>query len=150
MGTATGKVQHLTTTGQLALPNLPNTFSSTVHIMPGFNHTLLGVGPICDAGCTVTFICDSVVVRDATNSTILTGWREEQAPYLWRIVLLPDNANIPEVPQDASRVSLVVYSAYYLPSVEALVRYFHTAAGFPVRSTGIDVIKPGTMPRGWA
>ena len=63
--------------------------------MPGFNHTILGVGPICNADCTVTFSRDAVVVHDATNRTILTGWREEQAPYIWRIALLPDNADIP-------------------------------------------------------
>ena len=80
-------------------------------------------------------------MRDATNITILTGWREEKAPYLWLIALLPNNADIPKVPQDASRVSLVAYSAYDLPSVEALVRYFHAAAGFPVRSTWLDAIK---------
>ena len=83
------------------------------------------------------------MVRDATNRTIITGWREKQAPYLWRIALLPDNADIPEVPQDASRVSLVAYSAYDLPSVKDLVRYFHAAAGFPVRSTWIDAINAG-------
>ena len=80
------------------------------------------MGPICDANCTVTFSSDAVVVRDDTNRSILTGWREEQAPYLWHIALLPDNADIPEVPQDVSQVSLVAYSAYDLPSVAALVR----------------------------
>ena len=70
--------------------------------MPGFNHTLLGVGPIYDADCTVNFSHDAVVVRDATNIEILTGWCEEQAPYLWRIALLPNNTDIPEVPQYAS------------------------------------------------
>ena len=54
-------------TGQLALPNLPNTFPSTGHIMPGFKHTLLGVGPICDAERTVTFSRDAVVVRGANT-----------------------------------------------------------------------------------
>ena len=111
--------------------------------MPGFNHTLLGVVPICDANCTVTFSKDAVVVRDATNRSILTGWREAKAPYLWRITLLPYNVDIPKVPQDALRVLLVAYSAYDLPSVEALVRYFHAAAGLPVRSTWLDTIKAG-------
>ena len=109
--------------------------------MPVFNHTLLVVVPICNAGCTVTFSRDAIVVRDATNRTILTGWRKEQAPYLWRIALLPDNAYIPEVPQDSSRVFLVAYIAYDLPSVEALVRYFRAEAGFPVRSTWLHAIK---------
>ena len=101
-------------TGQLALPSLPPTFPTTGHIMPGFNHTLLGVGPICDADCTVTFIKDADVVRYATNRYILIVWIEAQAPYLWRIALLPDNVDIPKVPQDASRVSLVSYRHSYL------------------------------------
>ena len=70
--------------------------------MPGFNHTLLGVGYICDADCIVTFSKYDVVVRYDTNRSILAGWREAQAPYLWRIALLPDNVDIPKVPQDAS------------------------------------------------
>ena len=107
MFTATGQIQRSTATGQLALPNLPNTFCTTGHIMPGFNHTILGVDPICDTDCTVTFSSDAVMVRDTTNRTILTGWREEQAPYLWRIALLSDNTDTPEVPQDALQVSLV-------------------------------------------
>ena len=135
------QVQNSKPTGQLALPNIPPTFPTTGHIMPGFNHILLGMGPIYDTDCTVTFIKDSVVERYANNRSILIGWREAQAPYLWRIALLPDNADIPKVPQDAARVSLVAYSAYDLPSVEALVRYFHAAAGFPVRSTWLDAVK---------
>ena len=61
--------------------------------------------------------------------------------YIWHIALLADNADIPKVPQDALRVSLVAYSVYDLPSVEALVRYFHVAAGFPVRYIWLDAIK---------
>ena len=99
--------------------------------------------PICDTNFMVTFSSEAVVVLDATNRSILTGCREGQGPYLWRITLLPDNADIPEVPQDASRVSLVAYSAYDLPSVSALVRYFHAAAGFPVRSICLYAIKSG-------
>ena len=111
--------------------------------MPGFNHTLLGVVPICGTDCAVTSSKDSVVVRDTTNRSILTGWIEAQAQYLWRITLLPDNVDIPKVPQDASLVSLVAYIAYDLPSVEALVRYFHAAAGCPVRYTWLVAIKAG-------
>ena len=34
-----------------------------------------------------------------------------------------------------SKVSLAAFSDYDLPSVEALVRHFHAAAGYPVRDT---------------
>eukprot|EP00957_Ditylum_brightwellii_P029408 2223112-Ditylum_brightwellii.AAC.1 len=40
-----------------------------------------------------------------------------------------------------SEASLAVFSAYDLPSVDALVRYFHAAAGFPVRDTWLKAIK---------
>ena len=40
-------------------------------------------------------------------------------------------------------VSLQAYSAYDLPSVEALVRFFHAAAGYPVKATWLKAIKAG-------
>ena len=36
--------------------------------------------------------------------------------------------------------TLAAYSAYNLPSAGALIRYFHTAAGYPVRSTWLKAI----------
>ena len=44
---------------------------------------------------------------------------------------------------DAQETSLAAFSAYDLPSVEALVRYFHAAAGFPVKDTWLAAIKQG-------
>ena len=35
------------------------------------------------------------------------------------------------------------FSAYDLPSVEALVRFFHAAAGYPVKATWLEAIKEG-------
>ena len=37
--------------------------------------------------------------------------------------------------------SLKAFSAYDLPSVEVLVRYLHTAAGFPIFSNWLAAIK---------
>ena len=45
--------------------------------------------------------------------------------------------------RSARKASLAAYSAYHLPSVRALVRYFHAAAGFPVRATWLQAIKAG-------
>ena len=39
--------------------------------------------------------------------------------------------------------TLKTYSAYDLPSVAALIRYFHAAAGYPVRSTWLPAISAG-------
>ena len=111
--------------------------------MPGFKHTLIGVGPLYDADCTVTFTRAAVIVRDAQGIPVLTGWREQSGPRLWIIALQPGKSNLPNMPHDANRTTLEAYSAYDLPSVEALIRYFHTAAGYPVRSTWLKAISVG-------
>ena len=43
----------------------------------------------------------------------------------------------------AEHTTLGVYSAYELPSVAALVRYFHAYTGYPVISTWLNAIKAG-------
>ena len=103
--------------------------------MPGFRHNLIGEGPLFDADCTVTFTSADVIVRDVRGIPVLTGWQEQSVPRLWRIALQPGKSNLPKIPHNANRTKLEAYSAYDLPSVEALIRYFHTAAGYPVRST---------------
>ena len=44
-----------------------------------------------------------------------------------------------------SEASLAAFSAYNLPSVDALVRYFHAAAGFPVCDTWLKATKAGNF-----
>ena len=46
---------------------------------------------------------------------------------------------------DTQQATLAAYSTYDLPSVEALVRYFHAADGFPVKSTWLKAIKAGNF-----
>ena len=52
------------------------------------------------------------------------------------------------MPDNADQTNLRAYSAYDLSSMEALVRYFHAAAGFPVRTTWLKAIKVGNY-RTW-
>ena len=111
--------------------------------MPGFRHNLICLGPLCYADCTVKFTRAAVVVRDARGIPVLTGWREHSVPRLWRIVLQPSKANLPKMPHTAHRTTLEAYSAYDLPSVEALIRYFHAAAGYPVHSTWLTASSAG-------
>ena len=111
--------------------------------MPGFKHTLIGVGPLCDADCTFTFTHVAVIFRDAQGSPVLTGWREQYGPHLWIIALQPVKSNLPNMPHDENRTTLEAYSAYDVPSVEALIRYFHVAAGYPARSTWLKTIGAG-------
>ena len=77
---------------------------------------------------------------------MLRGWRDPNIK-LWRIAVVsdeeqqsPHNSNI----HGGHVVSLQAYSAYDLPSVEALVIFFHTAAGYSVKATWlVKAIKPG-------
>ena len=50
---------------------------------------------------------------------------------------------MPTLPTNATRASMQTLSAYELPSVEALIRYLRSAAGFPVQDTWIFAIKYG-------
>ena len=55
--------------------------------MPAFTNTLIGVGPICDADCTVVFKKKDFTVLSPKGEHILQGWREENLPRLWRVAL---------------------------------------------------------------
>ena len=89
--------------------------------MPGFHHTLIVVGPLHDADCTVIFTRAAVIVRDARGTPVLKGWRENSGPRLWRIALQPGEENLPSMPNTADMNTLGTYSAYNLPYVEALI-----------------------------
>ena len=99
--------------------------------MPGFQHTLKGVGLLCDSDCTVTLTHVAVIVRDVRGIPVITGLCKHSQPCLWRIALQPVEANLPTMPRTENRTTLEAYSAYDLPSVEALIRYFHTAGRLP-------------------
>ena len=47
------------------------------------------------------------------------------------------------MPNTANMATLEAYSAYAFPRVEALIRYFHAAEGYPVRSTWLTAISAG-------
>ena len=148
VGTASG--QPLTSSGdcKLALPQIPAHLPSTGHVMPGFQHSLLGIAPFCDKDCRVEFTKHTVVIYDPDGKPMLSGWREIDDcgnPKLWRVSLLPDEADLPPVATapDLQETTLDAFSAYDLPSVQALVLYFHATAGFPVKDTWLQAIKAG-------
>jgi hypothetical protein len=79
------------------------------HLFPALaGHSLLSVGQLCDQGCDVTFLHDSVVVEH-NNSTLLTG--HHNANGLWAFLLrnpthlahavanIPSSANLRELIQ---------------------------------------------------
>ena len=106
IGTATGQTQVSIGTGKLNLPKLPANFPVTGHIMPGFRHTLIGVGPLCDADCTFIFTSTAVVVRDPQGNPVLTVWREQSGPRLWRIALQPNETTLPNMPYGSNKTTL--------------------------------------------
>ena len=96
VGTSTGQRQQSVATAQHQIPDLPDAFLRTGHVMPGFQQTIIGIGPICDARFTVTFLEDAVVVHDDAKRVILSGCRDPKVPpALWYFNLLPDPDAVP-------------------------------------------------------
>ena len=116
--------------------------------MPSFHYTLIGLGPICDAYCKVTFTKNNVILYDQGGSPILTGWRERNGSRLWSKALTTTPEELHTIPNSVDYTNLKAYRAYDLPSVETLVRYFHAADGFPVSTTWLKAIKVGNY-RTW-
>ena len=113
--------------------------------MPGFTENLVWIGVRCDTGYTVTFSASVVTIYNQHGTLVIHGWRDQNGPWILRLSLLPDKTVVP-LPTSSPptmHTSLQSFSAYDLPSVEALVRYFHAAAGFPVRDTYIKAIQAG-------
>ena len=90
VGTANGKVVSLSATATLPIPQQCHEIPCEGYIMPTFTNTLVGIGPICDAGCTFTFTSKDVTVYSARVIPILTGWRETHMSKMWRFALSPN------------------------------------------------------------
>ena len=147
VGTATGQPQVSTASCELPIKGIPTGIFG--HIMPSFHHNLLGIGVLCDKDCKVIFTKRSVIIYDKDKKPFLTGCREIDRAKLWRISLKLDLSKFPPCPKDPGATqegaTFEAYSTYDLPSVEAFVKYFHTAAGYPVRSTWLTAIKAGNF-----
>ena len=116
----------------------------------------MGLGSICDTECSMHFHKHTVTIYDPQGSPLLQGWRYNIAAKIWRFALCPQNSTPSNTEEDRQAFTVVPYtsgnssdiqasSAYYVPRVEALVRYFHSAADFPVKSTCLDSIKAGNF-----
>ena len=77
VGTATGAPAQSTGTAKIPRDDLPEDFPRTGHRMPDFPHSLVGLGPVCDAGYHVTFTADDVIVYKPDETPVLNGWRED-------------------------------------------------------------------------
>ena len=83
-------------------------------------------------------------MHDAAKRVIISGWRDtEVPPALWHFNLLPSSQDVKLPAVTCQQASIGAYSAYELPSVAALVRYLHAAAGSPIRDTWMRAIRAG-------
>ena len=64
----------------LYVPQLNADFPTKGYIMPTFTNTLIGLGPIFDANCTVLFRKEGATVLSPQGKPILQGWREDNPP----------------------------------------------------------------------
>ena len=48
VSTASGEIAYSPASDKLDLPQLPSYFPKTGHVMPAFNHSLMGLRSICD------------------------------------------------------------------------------------------------------
>ena len=80
----------------------------------------------------------AVTVFSKDGTILLRGHREAAGAKLWRFSLRPQNIDSAPLEWQNGPVAL---NARDLSSVGALIRYLHTAAGFPVKSTGLAAIK---------
>ena len=85
VGTANGQVANSTAMATLPVPQVKSEFPTKGYIMPTFTNKLIGVGPICDAYCTVVLKKEDVTVLSPKGEPILQGWIEDKLLGLWRI-----------------------------------------------------------------
>ena len=100
---------------------------------------------MCDANFTGTFTKHAVNIYSTNGTPIVTGWHEITGPRLWSMSIMPNPVNMPPLPDNHKTTTPQAFSAYDLPSVEAIIRYFHVAAGFSVHDTWLKAIKSGNF-----
>ena len=88
----------------------------------------------------MVFKKEDVTVLSPKGEPIIHGWRKDKLPHLWRFALSTGERQ-KRLYTTTSQKKPEANNVYDLPSMEALVRYMHAAAGFPVRSTWLKAIK---------
>ena len=73
VGTFNGQVAKSASKATLSIPQLTADFPTMGYTMPAFTNTLISVGPICDANCTVMFKKKDVTVLSPEGKPILQG-----------------------------------------------------------------------------
>ena len=105
-------------------------------------HTLIGLGPFANLGCSIVFTKTAVNVIDPNGHSILKGWWEQDGPRLWRFPLkankpslpLPALPHVPNACPPAARPPLVVPlpTTSPQPSVAPPVHHLHPSKGIQI------------------
>ena len=132
----------------------------SVDMVPGIQNSLLSTGKFADANYISIFDKDEVDIYNANNTVItvsrgaiLRGWRDNNIG-LWQTPLVQDVTNVtteatlsnkspqdllattaPPAALDTNQTGVDINNVYDLKSTPELVRYCHTAAGFPTQPT---------------
>ena len=143
VGTASGDPHVSSAECELDRPELRGKVPIKGHVMPSFTHNLMGISQFCDADCMVQYTKKEVTIFNPRGEPLVKGWRDPKTK-LWRIAIVSGEEQQTFWGDPGGEVvSLDAFSAYDLPSVEALVRFFHAAAGYPVKATWLNAIKEG-------
>ena len=81
------------------------------HVMPSFTHTLIGLGPFADQGCSIVFTKTAVTVYHPDGRALLSGWRELDGPRLWHFPLQPTHLAAPTEQRPPTRRLSVPFTA---------------------------------------
>lgn len=131
---------------KLDLPNLPPS-ARRVHIVPALTtSSLLSMGQLCDAGCTVTFDATSVTVQLA-NKTIMDGIRTSENG-LWQLSLIQPSLtpSIPVLGPPPPPYAHQSYAAVQSATPSELVAFAHATLFSPTLSTLQQALDRGFLP----
>jgi hypothetical protein len=131
-----------THTCDLLLPQLPLA-ATKAHIIPGLaTSSLLSVGQLVDANCSVKFDRTSVEVLN-NHKRILEGVRNERNG-LWTVDLQDKNSHSDKDETTTTNLKPEqAHSVYKCTSKRDLVRFLHAAAFSPVKDTLLKAIRVG-------
>ena len=142
-----------TNTLELLLTKLPRA-AREAHEAPTITNNLISVSVLCDAGCEVFFHMTGCEIT-FNGETIVRGWRDMRTN-MWRISLIPDNANnvVPaddnqnEISSAVKFPAFLANSIYECENTTQLIQFYHATMGFPRISTWCKAIDAGYF-RGW-
>ena len=134
-------------TATLDLSALPKE-TKISHVMPRFLDTLLSIKVLCDTGFHCTFTNEKVFSHDPSSTLAikLQGWHDESGLWRFPLVDLPIRKStlehwITPTSNTKNPPTHKENNAYDLPIIEAVAKYHHATAGFPVKETWLEAIK---------